>query len=97
MVSKIELIEFLKIYKKSKAKDYHLKRIGLFGSFAKDSYTENSDIDIVVEFSKPNLFNQAAIMEDLKEKFNVNVDVVSLSKWTNPKLANRIKKEAIYV
>ena len=97
MVSKTELIEFLKRYKKNKKEEYHLKRIGIFGSIAKGSNTQSSDIDIVVEFSKPNLFNQAAIMQDLKEKFNVDVDVIALSKYTNSKLAQRIKKEAIYV
>jgi len=97
MVSKTELIEFLKRYKESKEKEYYLKRIGIFGSIAKENNTQSSDIDIVVEFSKPNLFNQAAIMQDLKEKFNVDVDVIALSKYTNPKLLQRIKKEAIYV
>lgn len=97
MLSKQMLLEYLKEYKKAKESDYHLEAIGIFGSFAHDKTSNYSDIDIVVKFSKPNLFNQAAIMEDLKEKFNVDVDVIALSKYTNPKLANRINKEAIYV
>ena len=36
-------------------------------------------------------------MEDLKEKFKTDVDVVVLSNSMNPKLLNRIEKEAIYV
>ena len=33
--------------------EYGVKRIGLFGSYAKGVQNEDSDIDIVAEFSKP--------------------------------------------
>ena len=78
-------------------KEYHIKKISIFGSIARDEHTRSSDIDIVVKFSKPNLFVQAGIMEDLKEKFKTDVDVVALTNSMNPKLLDRIKKEAIYV
>ncbi|MCL6100355.1 MAG: nucleotidyltransferase domain-containing protein, partial [Bacteroidetes bacterium] len=32
---------------------YRVKRVGVFGSFAKNSANDQSDIDIVVEFEKP--------------------------------------------
>ena len=35
------------------ASEYGVKRIGLFGSYARDASTEKSDIDLVVEFSHP--------------------------------------------
>jgi len=35
------------------ASEYGVKRIGLFGSYAKGTPTEASDIDIVVEFERP--------------------------------------------
>ena len=35
------------------AAEYGVKRIGLFGSYAKDTPTEASDIDLVVEFEHP--------------------------------------------
>ncbi len=104
MIGKNIVLKYLKEYKKQhlkdyhiKKKDYHIKKIGIFGSLARDENTHSSDIDIVVEFSKPNLFVQAEIMEDLKEKFKTDVDVVALSNSMNPKLLNRIEKEAIYV
>lgn len=97
MITKEEVSSYLKLYKQKHINDYHLTKLGFFGSVARETYTRDSDLDIVVEFSKPNLFIQAGIMEDLKEKFNVAVDVIALSKHTNPKLLKRINKDVIYV
>ena len=97
MIQKNKLLNFLKQYKKEHTDDYHLKKIGIFGSIAREDEHKLSDIDIVVEFSKPNLFVQAGIMEDLKEKFKVNVDVIALSNQTNQKLLKRINQDVIYV
>ena len=58
---------------------------------------EDSDIDIVVEFKKPDLFNLVAIKQDLKEYFKRDVDVVALWSKMNPKLKRRIQRDAIYV
>ena len=97
MLSKNEILKFLKKYKEEKKDIYQIKKIGLFGSYAKEQQSEVSDIDIVVEFNKPDLFNQIGIMQDLKEYFKKDVDVVSLWKYINPKLKKRIDKDAIYV
>ena len=35
------------------AKEYSVKTIGVFGSVARDEQTGQSDIDLLVEFSKP--------------------------------------------
>lgn len=97
MITKDRVIAYLKQYKKEHSKEYSLSKIGVFGSVAREDNTENSDLDIVVEFSKPNLFIQSGIMEDLKDAFSVEVDVIALSKHTNPKLLKRINKDVIYV
>jgi len=96
MITKNQVLSYLKEYKQQHIKDYHIKKIGVFGSIVRGEKNPN-DIDIVVEFSKPNLFIQAGIMEDLKEKFHINIDVIALSKYTDDKLLNRIEKEALYV
>ena len=97
VITKDEVLSYLKEYKKVHSKDYSIVRLGLFGSIVRDEGRESSDLDVVVEFEKPNLFMQAGVMEDLKERFQVDVYVVSLSKYINPKLLKRIEKEAIYV
>lgn len=97
MITKDKVVDYLKQYKQTHSKDYNLTKIGVFGSVARDENNTQSDLDIVVEFSKPNLFVQAGIMEDLKDKFDVDVDVIALSNHTNPKLLKRINKDVIYV
>ena len=88
-----QLHEFYKLY----AKEYRLKRIGLFGSVARGEAHEKSDIDIVVEFDKPNLLIQAALMLKLKELLGHDVDIVALWSKMNPRLRARIESDAIYV
>jgi len=34
-----------------------IKRVGLFGSFVKGKFHENSDIDIAIEYDESNIFN----------------------------------------
>jgi predicted nucleotidyltransferase len=97
MLTTKELLESLKEYKALKKEVYHIKKLGIFGSYARGEAKEESDIDIVVDFEKADLFNQISIMQELKEKFGKDVDVIALWKRMNPKLLSRIKKGAIYV
>jgi len=53
MISKDEILIKLREIKPILQRDYAVKEIGLFGSFADDSYDEDSDIDLIVELEKP--------------------------------------------
>lgn len=97
MLNKENILHYLKEYKTEKKDSYSISKIGIFGSYARDEADENSDIDIVVDFEKADLYNQIGIMQELEAKFNKHVDVVALWKRMNPKLLSRIKKDAIYV
>ncbi len=69
MVTKDIILNYLKQYKQKHLDDYGIKNIGIFGSIAREENTKNSDIDIVVEFSKPNLFVQAVIHPKSQDNF----------------------------
>lgn len=57
---------------------YNPKKIGLFGSVARDEDNPESDIDILYSFNKPlSLFKSAKIKNLLEEKLNKKVDFVS--------------------
>lgn len=97
MLTQKEILLYLKEYKELKKDEYHIKKLGIFGSYARGEADENSDIDIVVDFTKPDLLNQVGIMQELREKFHKKVDVIALWKRMNPKLLSRIQRDAIYV
>jgi uncharacterized protein len=45
---------------------YHLTKVGVFGSVARNSATEESDIDIVVEM-EPNILLKVQLKEELEQ------------------------------
>ncbi len=92
-----EILQYLKEYKTQKKEIYNIRKIGIFGSFARGEAGPKSDIDIVVDFEKADIYNQISIMQELEKKFNRHVDVIALWKRMNPKLLSRIEKDAIYV
>jgi len=57
---------------------FHPVRIGIFGSVARDESTESSDIDILYQLKYAvGLFNIVRIKDNLEEKLNKKVDLVS--------------------
>lgn len=47
-----QIVNTLKLFKKNLAEKFRVKKIILFGSFAKGNYRENSDIDVCVIIEK---------------------------------------------
>ncbi|MCK5494213.1 MAG: nucleotidyltransferase domain-containing protein [Candidatus Omnitrophica bacterium] len=96
-MSRKEVIKYLKKFKERNKNKYNIERLGVFGSVARDTANDNSDIDIVVVLKKQDLFEIIGIKQGLEEYLSSPVDVVSYRERMNPFLKNRIDKEAIYV
>lgn len=92
-----EIIEYLKKFKEENKNKYHIERLGVFGSVARDTANDNSDIDIVVVLTKQDLFEIIGIKQGLEEGLNFPVDVVSYREEMNSFLKKRIDKEVVYV
>ena len=92
-----KLLDVLRRFKKEYAAQYGILTIGLFGSAARDSMNEASDIDVVVELERPDLFNLIGIKQDLEEQFGMPVDIVRYRERMNDFLKRRIDQEAVYV
>ncbi|NDP27024.1 MAG: nucleotidyltransferase family protein [Flavobacterium sp.] len=59
-------------------KPYNPKRIGLFGSVARNEETAASDIDILYSFNTPiSLFGLVDIQDALQKKLQKKIDLVS--------------------
>ena len=75
---------------------YGVNTIGLFGSVVRDDFTNESDIDIVVDFSKPIGIEFIDLAYELEAIFKRKVDLVSLD-GIKPKYMRVIEPEIIYV
>ncbi len=96
-MSRKEIIRYLRKFKEENKNKYHIERLGVFGSIARDEANDNSDIDIVVALTRQDLFEIIGIKQSLEESFKTSVDVVSYREKMNAFLKKRIDKEAIYV
>ena len=50
------ILKYLKQYKIDNGQNYTINKIGVFGSAARDEMTNDSDVDVVVELEKADLF-----------------------------------------
>ncbi len=91
------LLKTLTQIKPELANRYHVKQIGLFGSFARGEQTRASDVDILVEFSQPiGLFKFLELEEQLETAIGMKVDLVS-RKALKPRIGKHILKEVVLI
>jgi len=63
---------------KTVAEEFDIKRVFLFGSYAEERNTPQSDVDLLVEFFLPSvsLFTLVDIKNRLEELLSVDVDII---------------------
>ena len=92
-----DILSSLKKLKQEVTNEYSVKTIGLFGSVARDEQTGKSDIDLLVEFSKPVGFVTFMRLENfLSEQLGKQVDLVT-SDSLKPVIRPEVLAEVIYV
>ena len=103
MPTQKDVLTFLTTIKPQLQKD-GIEQVGLFGSYAKNSATLTSDIDIAIKLDKNyldkndvwNYFNEInKIKEMVYNKFQIKSDVFDLD--SSSSLKNKIEKEVLYV
>ncbi len=77
MITKNDILKTLKDLKPVLYRDYSVKEIGLFGSFSDNSFTEDSDIDILVELEKPIGWRFFSLEIFLEKTFGRKIDLVT--------------------
>lgn len=95
--TKKEILDFLINNKDAFQRDFCVNKIGLFGSYARDEATDESDIDVVVELEEPDMFYLIGIKQIIEENFGCRVDVVRMREHMNPTLRRRIEKDAVFI
>jgi predicted nucleotidyltransferase len=91
-----EILDFLKRHKQDFETRFSVKRIGLFGSVLRDSASAGSDVDILVELTRPTFDQYMDLKFFLEEKLGRSVDLV-LADSLKPRLEPIITREVAYV
>jgi len=95
-MDKTEIIKFLKEHKSELQDRFSIQKIALFGSYAKDTAHDMSDIDIAIETKEKDFFTRDDLREYLEEHFKKTVDVGYIDSFREF-YKQKIKKELIYV
>ena len=99
MNTKEEILQFLINNKIFLSEKFHLKKIGLFGSFARGDQKPTSDVDILIELEDgtKNIFDlEYDLKELLKKQFNRDVDLIR-EKYIKSYFKPLILRDTIYV
>lgn len=77
--------------------EYGIKRVGVFGSFARGETTKSSDIDLIFDFQKEfGLIALSGLKIALEERLDKKVDIVEFSSL-DPSICKSIKDEVVMI
>ena len=99
MSEKPEILLFLSKNKERLKKKYRLTRIGVFGSVVRNDFSDDSDLDIIVEFEEntPDLYSiKLKLKEEIADYFERPVDICR-EKYIKPIFKDKILSETVYV
>ncbi|NJK82358.1 MAG: nucleotidyltransferase family protein [Chloroflexaceae bacterium] len=81
------------------AQRYHIKTLGLFGSYIRNEQTPDSDLDVLVRFrpdATPTLLSVAALELELRDLLGMPVDLV-LDDGLRGEIGQRIRDEVVWL
>lgn len=84
---------------KSACDKYKVKHLWAFGSITQESFSEKSDVDLLVEFGHIDLMDYADNYFDLQSAFesifNRKVDLVTINSLANPYFIRSIEQQKV--
>ena len=95
-MTKHYILTFLQENKMLLEEKFGVEKIGLFGSYAKDVATQESDIDFYVVLKKKTLDNMTGLWNYLEENFGKKVDMIFYHPRLRKGLKMQVESEAIY-
>ncbi|MEM8893984.1 MAG: nucleotidyltransferase family protein [Bacteroidota bacterium] len=90
------VVEQIRKAKPTLLEEYGVSRIGYFGSHAKGKSTPTSDIDVLVDFSRPIGWKFFDLKDFLEELVGKDVDLVT-SCSLKKRLKDSILKEVVFI
>lgn len=77
-------------------KQYGLKRLCLFGSYAKGTATNDSDLDFIMDKGRLKGIEYVALVDSLENEFKCHVDLISYDA-SNKEFIDSVKKDEILI
>ena len=96
MITRNDILLKLKELKPTLRKEFAVSEIGLFGSFSDETFSEESDIDLLVELERPIGWRLLSLELYLEKVFNRRIDLVTKGALKEP-IKERILKQIYYV
>jgi len=95
-ISKNEIINIIRAERSFLQENFGVLSIGLFGSYAKNKQTSDSDIDFLVEFAEPRFEWIAGLSSYMEKKFDRKIEIVRKRNMGESRFLKRIEQEIIY-
>jgi hypothetical protein len=99
-MTKDNVVEILKANLQQLNIEYGVRRIGIFGSYAKGTNKSDSDVDLVVEFERPIGLRFIEFSERIENIIGAKADILTpagINSIRNNKISTDIKGSLTYV
>jgi predicted nucleotidyltransferase len=96
MYTQAQLFDKLKQLKPMLYEKYGISRVGVFGSYAIGAQDEDSDVDIIVELTRPLGWAYFGLTTVFEEFLKVKVDVTT-KEGLKPSIKNQVLKQLVYI
>ena len=92
-----EILEQLQSMRQELREQYHVRRLGIFGSYSRGDQVEQSDLDLVVEFDQPiGMMAFVHLKKFISDKLKLKIDLVTPD-GLHPLIRDRVLHEVVYV
>ena len=91
------IIASIKSEKSYLKEHFGVEEIALFGSYARDENTPESDVDILVRMQSKTLNNYFSLLDYLEKNLHLKVDLVTKHPDLSERFMRLINKDIIYV
>ena len=96
MLTRDYILSTLKNNKSFFQKELGVKKIGLFGSYAKGTQQSDSDVDIFVEMEENSYHELIKLLLFLEQKFQRKVDLIHKHKLIRASFLQTLERETLY-
>jgi uncharacterized protein len=97
--SKDDILSYIRSRKGALRSQYHVRKIALIGSFARNEQTSESDVDLLIDLEEdtPHIYEvKRSLRNELERQFGRKVEIAS-ERYLRSYYRNEILRDAIYV